>query len=67
MRLVRNSYCYDKSSGEFIGRLVAVTMLSNGPAIVARSGKIGASDSVIVRRLVVACYVVAPIGKHARR
>jgi hypothetical protein len=66
MRLVRNSHCYDKESGKFIGRLVAVTMLSNGPAIVARSGKMGAADSVTVRRLVARCYIVAPIGKHSR-
>ena len=67
MRLVRDSYCYDKSDGTYIGRLVAVTMLTTGIAVVIRSGKLGASDSVIVRRLVACCYIVAPIARSVRR
>ena len=67
MRLVRDSYCYDKADGTYIGRLIAVTQLRAGPAIVVRSGKIGASDSVIVRRLVACCYIVAPIARSVRR
>ena len=64
MRLVQNSHCYDKDSGAYLGRLVAVSFKIAGIALVVRSGKIGAAQEKIVRPMLDSCYVVAPIGKN---
>ena len=67
MLLIPDSFCYDRATGEFIGRAVCTVTSLAGLAVRIRSGKKGYAIETLTDRIPQSLYVVAPITKQPRK